>query len=104
MSSPVSRSVFFSASTRLPRQGCEVPPENGVHRGIHDVDARVAGRKDGRPRDAAGVVRVEVDRQADLFLQRLYQDPGRGGFKRPAMSLRPSTCAPAAFRSLPMLT
>ena len=37
--------------------------------------------------DARGVVRVEMDRQADLLSQRLDQDAPPRGFSRPAMSL-----------------
>ena len=43
------------------------------HRGIDDVDARVGRAQNAAGVDAAGVVRVEVDRHADFLAQRLDQ-------------------------------
>ena len=50
-------------------------------------------------RDAAGVVRVEVHRQAGLLLERLDQIVGGTRLAQAAMSLMPRTCVPAAFSS-----
>jgi hypothetical protein len=47
-----------------------------AHRGdreIDDVHAGVGGAQDRAGVDAAGVVRVEVDREADLLLERLHE-------------------------------
>ena len=42
-------------------------------RRVDDVDARVGGAQDAAGVDAAGVVRVEMDRHADFLAQRLHQ-------------------------------
>ncbi len=44
-----------------------------IERAVHSVRARVDRREHARRGDAAGVMRVEMDRQAGLFLQRLDQ-------------------------------
>jgi len=68
-STPVSRGPWRSASTSEPRFGCDVKSAHGVDRPVDGVGARVDGRQYAGGGDAAGVVRVEVHRQPDLFLQ-----------------------------------
>ena len=46
---------------------------HGIHRAIDGIRAGVDGGEHACRGDAAGVVRVEVHRQADLLLQRLHQ-------------------------------
>src|ERR1035438_9159450 len=48
-------------------------PAHGSDGGIGDVDARVRGLQDRGCVDAAGIVRMKVDRDADLPAQRLHQ-------------------------------
>ena len=54
-------------------------PLTRVHGGIDRVDAGVHRRQHRGRRDAAGVVGVEVDRQADLLLERRDQLARRVG-------------------------
>jgi hypothetical protein len=58
--------------------GLRGEPGEAVHGGVEDVDARLDGGQHRGRGDAAGVVGVEVDRQAGLLLQRRNQD-ARGG-------------------------
>jgi hypothetical protein len=54
--------------------------------------------------DPAGVVRMEMNRQAHLVLERLDQRGGRARLAQAAMSLMAITCAPMALSSLAILT
>ena len=54
-----------------------------IHRAVDGVGARIDRREHARRSDAARVVRVEMDRQADLFLQRLDQRERRARLAQP---------------------
>ena len=65
------------ASTSEFRFGCEVRPDIGATARVGDVEPASAALRIARGLHAAGVVRVEVDRDADLLLQRADQLFGR---------------------------
>ena len=78
-SSPVSRGVKRSASTSEFKFGCEVRPDKGAM-AASAMSSADFGRLEHRRRlHAAGVVRVKMDRDADLLLERLHQLFGRVG-------------------------
>ena len=55
-----------------------------IDRSINRFGARIDGRKHAGRRDAAGVVRVEMNRQADFLLQRLHQGIRRAWLAQPS--------------------
>ena len=83
MSRPVSRSVCAQRLDDRAEAGLRGAARQGVHRRVDRVDPGRGGGEDARGGDAAGVVGVEVDRQADLLLQRLDQREGGGGLAEP---------------------
>ncbi len=72
----------------------------GVHRGIDGRDPGIGGGEDRRPGDAGRVVGVEMDRQADLFLQRLEEDAGCSGFQKPRHVLEAENMGAGGFQRL----
>src|SRR4051812_35651680 len=67
--------------------------------GVDDIHARLGGEEKRRDLAASGVVRVEVDRDADLLAEDADQIARRKGRQRPAMSLIASRFAPSASSS-----
>ncbi len=60
-----------------------------IHRRVDRIHPGLGGGKDAGAGDAGGVVGVEMDRQADLVLQRLHQRPGGGRLQQPRHVLQP---------------
>ena len=73
---PVSRGVNRSDSTSAFKLGCEVKPGHRRDRAVGDVEADLGAAQHAGGLGAADVVRVEVDRHADLVAQRLDQSLG----------------------------
>ena len=73
---------------------------HGVHGGVDGVDARLDGGEHAGAGDAGGVVGVQVDRQADLFLQRLDQHARGRGLEQPGHVLDAEDVAAGASSSL----
>ena len=99
MSIPVSRSVWRSASTIDPRQGCEVPPENAsIAASTASTPASQAARIVAAP---APLVSCVWKWMGSPTSWRSVRTSSRAavGFMSPAMSFSPSTCAPADFSS-----
>ena len=97
---PVSRSVCASAATIEFRFGWLVVPLMARDGAVRDMHAGFRGLQHRRRVDAAGVVRVEVNRQARS--PRAESSPAckqRRAATDPAMSLMPRTCAPMLFSS-----
>ncbi len=104
ISSPVSRSVPRRASTMEPSVGCEVLPES----------ASIAASTASTPASEAAST-VAIEPPAVSWVWKWIGSPtssfsavnsrvAAAGFSSPAMSLSPSTCAPAASSSLAMPT
>ena len=80
-------------------------PAHGGDGGIGRMHAGVGRFQDRGRIDAAGIVRVEVNRDADLVAQRLAPaPPRRKGCSSPAMSLMARMCAPIFSSSFAMRT
>ena len=92
--------VRRSASTMEPRLGCEVSPLMASMRGIHRVHAGLHRRQHARGGDAGGVVGVEVDRHADLLLQRLDQRARGARLEQARHVLDAEDVAPARLQLL----
>ena len=104
MSMPVSRSVWRSASTIEPRQGCDVPPEKAsIEASTASTPASAAASTDAAAMPEVSWVWKWTGRPTSSF-SALISTRAAAGFRRPAMSFRPSTWAPASRSSLPMLT
>ena len=104
MSSPVSRSVWRKASTIEPSVGCEVLPDS----------ASIAPSTASTPAVAAAMIVAIAAPEvswvwkwtgivSSSFSART-STLAAAGFKSPAMSFSPRTCAPAASSSRAMLT
>ena len=83
MSRPVSRSVRRHRLDDRAEAGLRGVAGEAVHGGVDRVDPGARGGEDAAGGDAAGVVGVEVDGEADLLLQRLDQREGGRGLEEP---------------------
>jgi hypothetical protein len=99
MSRPVSRSVWRSASTMDPRQGCEVPPENAsIAASTASTPASQAARMVAAAAPLVSWVWKWIGSPTSCF-SALTRTRAAAGFSSPAMSFSPSTWAPADFSS-----
>ncbi len=99
MSSPVSRSVWRSASTTEPRQTCEVLPDSAsMAQSTASTPAAAAARIVAPAMPPVSWVWKCTGRPISSF-SALTRTRAEAGFNSPAMSFSPSTCAPASRSS-----
>ena len=104
MSRPVSRSVWASASTTDPKVGWLVLPDSAsIAQSTASTPASAAARIVAPPMPLVSWVWKWIGSPTSSF-SALIRMRAAGGFSRPAMSFRPSTCAPAAFSSCAVFT
>ena len=83
------------------KAGLRRAARKSVHRRVHGIDTRLAGGKDGGPGNAAGVMGVEMDRQAHFLFQRAHQKPRACGLQQPRHIFQPQNMRPRRAQFAP---